>query len=241
MPDESTPAMDTRPPYLSASEAHPDEFPDRWGDGPIPPRIDKSALDTYSGATQSQLMSTSAADGGFVDQEGQVLPALREAIKDPIFRRTHLTELGTPVLLRSRSIWQGRTRPPRCSTNRSQRMATTGPRCGKRSSSTWRWPRNWGLPPTSPHFRPPKQSATPPSRRRLRVDPEAEQRIRDPFPTTSPRAPSGEVTTVEIGDLATITITVDAQWMKLPVDTITAMREAIGQLEALATGKPREP
>jgi len=40
---------------------------------------------------------------------------------------------------------------------------------------------------------------------------------------------------VKVGTQATITITVDAQWMKLPVETITAMREAIGQLEALGS------
>jgi hypothetical protein len=41
---------------------------------------------------------------------------------------------------------------------------------------------------------------------------------------------------IQIAPEATITITVDAQWMKLPVETITSMRDAISKLEALASG-----
>ena len=58
----------------------------------------------------------------------------------------------------------------------------------------------------------------------------------EPEPMVQQPAPKGDVTVVHIDDLATVTITVDAQWMKLPVETITSMRDAITQLEALDTG-----
>jgi hypothetical protein len=235
MPDEPTPALDTRPPYLSLTTLT--NFLDRWGDGPIPPRIDKSALDTYSGATQSQLMSTLRLMG-FVDQEGQVLPALREAIKDPLFRRTHLQNWAHQFYSEQINL-AGQSATAQMLHESFAAYGYNGSTLRKAVVFYLALAEELGLP-TSPLFRPPKQSATPPGRRRLRVDPEAERRIRDAFPPTPPRAPSGEVTTVKIGDLATITITVDAQWMKLPVDKITAMREAIGQLEALATGEPQE-
>ena len=48
MPDDIPP---DRPPYLSLTTLL--NFLDRWGDGPIPPRIDKSALDKYSGGFQA--------------------------------------------------------------------------------------------------------------------------------------------------------------------------------------------
>ena len=61
--------------------------------------------------------------------------------------------------------------------------------------------------------------------------------------TPEPVAPRGEETIVRIGDLATIAIHVDAKWMRLPVGTITAMREAIAKLEALddSAGVPVAP
>jgi hypothetical protein len=92
--------------------------------------------------------------------------------------------------------------------------------------------------PTSPHFRAPKQSATPSGRKRTaRKTPQPPQvAVEQPVFHAGVSAPKGETTVVRIGDLATITVTVDAQWMKLPVATITDMREAIAKLEALDTG-----
>jgi len=88
VPDEQMTA-DDKAPYLSLTTLN--NFFDKWGDGPIPPRIDKSALDNYSGGTQALLLSTLRLMG-FVDNEGEVLPALREAVNDPAARKAHLTE-----------------------------------------------------------------------------------------------------------------------------------------------------
>lgn len=68
MPEDQ---IEDKAPYLSLTTLT--NFLDRWGDGPIPPRIDKSALDTYSGGTQAVLMSTLRLMG-YVGPEGEVLP-----------------------------------------------------------------------------------------------------------------------------------------------------------------------
>jgi hypothetical protein len=54
-----------------------------------------------------------------------------------------------------------------------------------------------------------------------------------PLPT-----PSGDTTVIKIGSVATITVTVDAQWLRLPVETITTIREAVASLENLAYPEP---
>lgn len=89
--------------------------------------------------------------------------------------------------------------------------------------------------PNSPYFRAPKQAATATSRRRVRPAPAATSRPEPMPPLAAPTVPRGETTVISIEDLATITVTVDALWMKLPVETITSMREAIVKLEALDT------
>lgn len=233
MPDEPTISPDDKPPYLSLTTLL--NFLDRWGDGPIPPRIDKSALDTYSGGTQAILMST-LRNMGLVGPEGQVLPALRQAVTDPEYRREHLAGWAKRFYATQLELAeQGAT-----AQMLQESFATYG-----YSGSTLRKAIVFYLAlveylglPNSPHFRAPKQGATAPSRRRLKANRTPEQRIEEAFAPAPRRAPAGDETVVRIGDLATITISVDAQWMKLPVETITAMREAIGTLEALGTGRP---
>ena len=85
MPDDTE--VEDKPPYLSLTTLL--NFLDRWGDGPVPPRIDKSALDKYSGGTQGILMSTLRLIG-YIDTEGLVLPPLREAVSDVEARKAHL-------------------------------------------------------------------------------------------------------------------------------------------------------
>lgn len=236
MPDEQNTITEDKAPYLSLTTLS--NFLDRWGDGPIPPRIDKSALDTYSGGTQAVLMSTLRVMG-FVDQEGRVLPALRQAIKEPQYRKAHLEGWARHFYARQLDLAEQAATAQML----HESFAVYG-----YSGSTLRKAvvfylslvEELGLP-NSPLFRPPKQSATPPARRRpARVSPApVEDRYQAPPP--SPRAQGGEVTVIRIDNLATITVTVDAQWMRLPVETITAMREAIGNLEALASDQPEEP
>jgi hypothetical protein len=230
MPDDQTAAED-KPPYLSLTTLI--NFLDRWGDGPIPPRIDKSALDNYSGGTQAALMSTLRLMG-YVNHEGHVLPALREAVRDADVRRSHLERWARHFYAQQLHLAeQGAT---------SQMLHESFAVYGY-SGSTLRKAVVFYLSlveylglPNSPHFRPPKQSATPPSRRRQRstpVSPRVESVQSRPV-----HVPTGDVTTIKIDNLATITVTVEAQWMKLPVETIVSMREAIAKLEALGSGHP---
>lgn len=227
MPDEQVP---DRPPYLSLTTLQ--NFLDRWGDGPIPPRIDKSALDNYSGGTQAILMAT-LRQIGYVDGEGRVTVALKESIADSAARKAHLTDWARRFYASQLALAeQGAT-----AGMLQESFASHG-----YSGSTLRKAIVFYLGlvdylalPNSPHFRAPKQSATPSNRKRAaRGNLSTPRSVESPAASTA--ATTGETAVVHIGDLATITITVDAQWMKLPVEQFTAMREAIAKLESLDSG-----
>lgn len=240
MPDEQ---VVERAPYLSLTTLL--NFLDRWGEGPIPPRIDKSALDNYSGGTQAILMTT-LRQIGYVDGDGRVTPALRESISDQAARKAHLTTWARRFYAEQIAL--------------AEEGATAGMlqesfAAHSYSGSTLRKAIVFYLAlveylslPNSPHFRAPKQSATPSNRKRL---PRGRPTAASSTPAdgahlngTTAHGVSygdGETAIVRIGSLATITITVDAQWMKLPVETITTMRQAIAQLEALNTSDDAEP
>jgi hypothetical protein len=223
MPEDQ---IEDKAPYLSLTTLT--NFLDRWGDGPIPPRIDKSALDTYSGGTQAVLMSTLRLMG-YVGPEGEVLPPLREAIMSVEARKAYLDLWARRFYSRQIALAEQ---------NGTAQMLQESFASFGYSGSTLRKAIVFYLQlveylglPNSPLFRAPKQSGTPTARRR--VKPAAPATVPAPA-TPAPSAPRGDATVVRIGNLATITIVVDAQWMKLPVETITSMREAIAQLEALA-------
>jgi hypothetical protein len=191
----------------------------------------------HSPRTQAILMAT-LRQIGYVDSEGKVQPALRAAVTDHAARKAHLTGwarqfYATQLQLAEDGGTAGML---------YESFATSG-----FSGSTLRKAIVFYLGlvdylglPNSPHFRAPKQSATPSNRKRgaRTKAPPDEAPPETPAPLAPPVASKGETTLVRIGDLATITITVDAQWMKLPIATITSMREAIADLEALDTQQP---
>lgn len=229
MPDAQV--QDDKPPYLSLTTLI--NFLDRWGDGPVPPRIDKTALDNYSGGTQAILMSV-LRQIGFVDADGIVQPSLREAVKDPSARKAHLSRWARQFYAEQIELAeQGAT-----AGMLHESMATRG-----FSGSTLRKAVVFYLAlvdylglPNSPHFRAPKQSATASSRKRT---PRTTPTVSSPpapvvFAEQATTLP-GETRVFIIGDLATITVTVEAQWMKLPLDTITTIREAVDKLQDLDT------
>jgi hypothetical protein len=230
MPDAQA-ANGEKPPYLSLTTLL--NFFDRWGEGPIPPRIDKSALDNYSGGTQSLLMSTLRLIG-YVDAEGAVLPALREAVRDEGLRKAHLSNWSRHFYGEQLALAEQNATPQMLHESFAE-YGYTGSTLRKAVVFYLALVDYLGLP-NSPHFRPPKQSATPYSKRRAKPTPTGRTVVGDmSAPVTAYTAPRGETTVVKIDGLATITITVDAQWMKLPIETITTMREAIANLEGLGT------
>ncbi len=225
MPDDQ---FEDRPPYLSLTTLT--NFRERWGDGPIPPRIDKSALDSLSGGTQAQLLST-LRQMGFINPEGSVLPALREAVRSEERFRYYLDEWARRFYAEQIALAEQNAT--------AQMLHESFAKYGYRGSTLRKAVVFYlavveylGLP-NSPMFRPPKQGATPTTRRRPRSVTPAEHEVIDEYRV--PTSQRGEVTIVKIGDLATITVAIEAQWMKLPVETITSMRTAIETLEGLGT------
>ncbi len=177
MPDEQN--IEDKPPYLSLTTLR--NFFDRWGEGPIPPRIDKSALDRYSGGTQAVLMSALRLIG-YVNREGHVLPVLREAVHDPTARKAHLTDWARYFYSEQLELAEQ---------NATAQMLQESFAAYGYTGSTLRKAvvfylglADYAGLPNSPHFRPPKQSATAPSRRRARPTPA-------PVEAPAPRPPSG--------------------------------------------------
>lgn len=239
MPDDQT-SNEDKPPYLSLTTLL--NFFDRWGDGPIPPRIDKSALENYSGGTQAVLMSTLRLMG-YVSPDGQVLPELRYAVRDTDARKAHLAEWARHFYAEQLKLAEENATAQMLHESFAGH-GYTGSTLRKAVVFYLSLVEYVGLP-NSPHFRAPKQSGTPLAKRRMKAGGPGVRTVHDQTPApapaqaTSPAMPRGETTVVRIGELATITITVDAQWMRLPIETITSMREAISKLEALDTG-PQE-
>lgn len=226
MPDEQV--VDDKPPYISYTTLH--NFLDRLGSGPIPPRIDKSSLDTYSGGTQGILLAT-LRSMEFIDGDGNVLAPLREAATDSDARKAHL------------GVWASRTYDKQIAlaaeNGTAQMLHESFADTGYQGSTLRKavvfylqMVEYLGLP-NSPHFKAPRQPQ--PSRRRRPPAP----------PTATPAEPvavaparstaEGQTTVIHVGDMATITVTVDAQWLRLPVDTLTGIRKAVSDLEALAS------
>jgi hypothetical protein len=234
MPDDQM-ANEDKAPYLSLTTLL--NFFDRWGNGPVPPRIDKSALDNYSGGTQAILLSTLRLMG-YINHDGMVLPDLRDAIRDEHLRKVTLARWADHFYAEQLDLAQ---------TNATSQMLQESFAKYGYNGSTLRKAIVFYLAlveylglPNSPHFRPPKQSATPPSRRRT-PRPQAVWSNLMALPETTPASPTphGETTVIKIGDLATITVTVDAQWLRLPVETISTIRTAVKDLEGLAdSGEP---
>lgn len=228
MPDNEVPS-DEKPPYLSLTTLL--NFLDKWADGPIPPRVDKSALESYSGGTQAALLSTLRLMG-YIDSEGLALPALRQSVQSEAARQAHLQGWARQFYREQLALAEQNDTAGKLHESFA-RHGYSGSTLRKAVVFYLALTDHLGLP-KSTLFRAPKQSGTPTSRRRpagtatTRPTP-AERAVVPPTPPPS----RGETSTVTIGDLATITIVVDAQWMKLPVETITAMRGAIDALEAL--------
>jgi hypothetical protein len=228
MPDDQSSGED-KPPYLSLTTLL--NFFDRWGDGPIPPRIDKSALDRFSGGTQAVLMSTLRLMG-YVGPDGVVLPALRDAVRDADARKAHLDHWARLFYAEQLKLAE-QSATAQMLHESFAAHGYTGSTLRKAVVFYLSLVDYLGLP-KSPHFRAPKQSGTPSSKRRTKATPVPNDGR--PTAVAVQATPRGETTVVKINGLATITITVDAQWMKLPIETITSMREAIAKLEALDSG-----
>lgn len=227
MPDDQE--YEDKPPYLSFTTFA--NFFDKMAEGPIPPRLDKSLLERYSGGTQTLLMSALRLMR-YVDQYGTVLPALRDSVSDVGERKAYLERWARQFYAEQLKLAEANDTAQKLHESFAER-GYSGSTLRKAVVFYLALVDYLGLP-NSPYFKPPKQSGTPTSKRRPRpVQPPSTDRTPPP-PTFTP-ASRGETTVVQIDDVATITINVDAQWMKLPVDTITAMRSAIAELEALGT------
>lgn len=222
--------IEDRPPYLSLTTFT--NFLDKLGAGPLPPRIDKSTLDTYSGGTQAIMLAT-LRSMRLINPDGTVTRALREAVASDASRKAHLREWARHQYARQIQL---------ASDNATASMLHES-FADMYQGSTLRKAVVFYLAlteyldlPTSPHFKPPRQAKGNGTRRRIPRSkaPSAAPLAEEPPPRESPaKVPAGEVTTIKIGDTATLTIIVNAQWMKLPLETITKMRKAIASLEAL--------
>ena len=86
---ESSEADSFKPPYISFVTLT--NFLDRFGQDPPPPQVDKSFLETYSGANQAMLVSV-LRTFGLVDSDRNVLPPLLAVSTDEDERKRYLDQ-----------------------------------------------------------------------------------------------------------------------------------------------------
>jgi hypothetical protein len=220
----------TKLPYLSLTTLT--NYLDRLGEGPIPPRIDKSTLEKYSGGTQAVLLVTLRAMG-FIDAAGRTQPSLHLAATSPDERKRLFREYAERTYAEQLELAQ--------QTGTAQQLVESFASSGY-SGSTLRKAIVFYLAlveylglPNSHLFRPPKQTLTGGGRRVQRRTALAPPVSKTPEPPPAHSGHHGQTRTVLIGDATRITITVDADWLGLPVETITSIRKAIADLEALET------
>lgn len=221
--------IEDRPPYLSLTTFI--NFLDRLGAGPLPPRIDKSTLDTYSGGTQA-IMLAALRSMRLINPDGTVTPALREAVESDESRKAFLRAWARHQY--ARQIQLAGENATASMLHESFTDTYQGSTLRKAVVFYLALTEYLDLP-TSPHFKPPRQTKGNGARRRIpRAKTASAAPLAEEPPSRGPaNVPPGEVTTIKIGDTATLTIIVNAQWMKLPLETITKMRKAIASLEAL--------
>lgn len=205
---------------------------DKLAGGAVPPRIDKTVLDTYSGGTIAILLAALRMLD-LIGEDGTKTEHLEPVVHDPEARKAHIRTFveqtypeqlklarqdgTTGQLLESFSTVNGTDTKRKVILFYLAAVAFTGL-------------------PNSQHFKAPKQAAAGAKRNRRRNNGTAggkpdDQEDQQP----PPPAGDGEEVSVTFGDLGFATLRVNVKWLSLPDETFTALRSVVRDLKSLAT------
>jgi hypothetical protein len=200
----------------------------------VPPRIDKSFVDSYAGSVQPVLLSTLRTIG-LISDDGVVQSALRDAAQGPEERKQVIRSWAE-------GFYAEQIRHAEAAET-AQTLHASFARHGY-SGSTLRkaivfylaLSDDVGLP-KSPHFKAPKQApGATTARRKRRSDLPGSTGV--PADTVPPPAETGRSSTAEhktayFGDAGQVTISVDVKWLDLPENVFLALRKIVRDLESL--------
>lgn len=202
----------------------------KCGANPIPPQIDKTFIDNVAGGVQPLLLAALKVIG-FVNEELVVQPLLREAASTPERRKRIMRDWAVAYYAEQVALAEQNAT--------SQMLYDTFAKAGYTGSTLRKavvfylaMVEDLGLP-KSPHFKAPKQSGPSGGKARSKATPGKGDTGDDEVDI--PPAPRGEQTRIDLGDLGSVTVTVDVQWLKLPDNVFVGLRKAIRDLEDLSS------
>lgn len=221
-------------PYPSLTTVH--NFLDRLGGGPIPPRIDKDLLESYSGGTQALLMATLRAMG-LVTESGATLPALEKVATDPEARKRHFRDFYD-------SFYKEQARLAEQNATNQQLVESFSSAFGFKGSTLQKAVvfylalADYVGAPKSPFFKAPRVASASSRKtgtaKRTPMTPKTPEVHGTEGSPGDARLPSPERTTISLGELGEVSVEVRVRWLELPSDLFTGLRDAIDKLRSLA-------
>jgi len=182
----------------------------KCGGNPLPPRIDRSFLDNYSGSVQPLLLGTLKTIG-FVGDDNHVLQPLRDAARSPQVRKGVLRTWAETFYKEQLTLAEQHATTDMLQASFARR---------KYSGSTLRKAIVFFLSlvddvglPKSPHFKPPKQLASQARPKARRASPSVAQA--PPADTATTKTDNWDTMTVSLKSGGTITLMVDVNPLML--------------------------
>ena len=227
-----------RPPYLSY-DTLVNFIEKKLAAAPLPPKIDRSYLDSMSGSVQAQIFGVLKMIG-FLDAENRTQDLLSAALKSPDDRRAIFQQWATTYYAKQVEL---------ASANATAGMLAESFGPSKYTGSTLRkaivfylaLSEDVGLP-RSPHFRAPKQptgtagKVRPGRRATSGTSTGATGESRTDEPTANPGVQGnsgGERKAVHFGPAGTVTVDVQVKWLDLPDPIFLGLRKVVKDLEDL--------
>lgn len=198
----------------------------KCGGNPLPPRIDRSFLDNYSGSVQPLLLGT-LKTVGLVGEENQVLQSLRDAARNPQARKAALRDWAESFYKEQIALSEQHATSEMLQRSFAHHKYT-GSTLRKAVVFFLSLADDVGLP-KSPHFKPPKQLGGPPRPRVRRPSP-SEART-PPAPSETPPPGNWDTLTVRLSSGGTITLMVDVNPLTLKGDERTFFYTLVDHLD----------
>lgn len=186
----------------------------KCGANPVPPRIDRSFLDNYSGSVQPLLLGTLRTIG-LIDENNQVQPALRQAARSPALCKTVLRSWAAAFYKEQSELAEQHATSEMLQRSFAKHQYQ-GSTLRKAIVFYLSLADDVGLP-KSPHFKPPKQQGPGSSRARppRQAAPAAEEAPRPPPDLASHEREDWHSLTVRLKSGGTIKLLVDVNPLAL--------------------------
>ena len=232
---ETAPA-NTNVPYVSLKTL--DGLLDKIGAGPIPPRIDKGFLDSYSGGTQA-ILKVALRALGLINEDETKTDLLESVATDKEVRKEHFRGF----LDRTYSVQNQLAAKNGTSQQLEESFAAMGfkgPDTRRKAIVFYLNLVDYVGGTKSPYFKPPRQAAAA-ARKAKQRKPQPSTPGQTHQDDNSTGSSSGNRVIVKLGSVGTITLVTDLRWMDLTPDQRNNVFGVIDKVKALGLGAPPAP